>query len=128
MKAIKMTVNLPVSPKEAFDLLTNSKKIEAWSGQAGKVASKVGGKVEVFGKWAKGKVLEYKPAKSLSYTWIVGDWKKPSIVKYKFTKTKTGTKIFLSHSNLPSDKEVKDHMTGWDEYFFSPMKEYLKKQ
>ena len=126
-KPIKMSVNLPVSPKEAFELLTDSKKIKAWSGQAGKVEPKIGGKVKVFGDWASGKVLEYKLGKSLSYTWVVGDWEKPSVVKYKLTKTKTGTKVDLIHSDLPSDKEVKDHRDGWDEYFFGPMKAYLAK-
>lgn len=126
--SIKKSYTLPASVKDVFAALTDSKKIKAWSGQAGSVANKVGGQVYLFDGWNKGKVLSYKPEKELSYTWLVDGWdeKNPSVVTFKLSPAKSGAKVDLSHTNLPNEKETRDHASGWDEYFFNPLKEYLE--
>ncbi|MBI3578886.1 MAG: SRPBCC domain-containing protein [Ignavibacteriales bacterium] len=124
---IKMTIELPASPDEVFAALTEPKLITRWCGQKGKAEAKVGGKFEMFDGWVKGKVVESKPGKALSYTWQPTDWEKKieSVVKYTLTKSKKGTKITLVHFGFPDEKERGSHASGWKKHVFDPLKEYF---
>jgi uncharacterized protein YndB with AHSA1/START domain len=132
MKSLKLKIvtTIAAKPDAVFAALTDAKTIGQWSGQKGKVASKIGGALEMFDGWAKGKVLEYKPGKSLAYTWHTEDWTadtEESVVRYMFAAFKDGTKIVLEHSNFPSESEMRSHKSGWKEHVFDPLKDYFSK-
>lgn len=124
-----MTITLKAKPAEVFQALTDSKEIQEWSGQRGKVEAKIGGKFEMFDGWVKGKVLAYQKGKSLSYTWVPEDWAKEtvaSIVRYSFSQTKSGTKVVLRHSGFPDEQQKKEHHGGWTEHVFDPLKGFFE--
>lgn len=126
--SFKLQIELPAPPAKVFDALTNARLISRWCGQQGKVDPKVGGKFEMFDGWVTGKVVEFKPWKTLAYTWLPGDWPddaEPSVVKYTLTATKKGTKVSLEHSHFPNEMEKKNHKSGWTEYVFNPLKEFF---
>src|SRR3990172_373942 len=130
-ESFQITVLLPAGPREVFRALTDAKVLSQWSGQRGKVEPRVGGRVEMFDGWVKGRVRIFKPDESLSYTWLPGDWPngaEASLVTYSLTKSRSGTKVRLTHSNFPNPKELKNHKNGWTEYVFDPLKEYLSSQ
>ncbi|MFA6042415.1 MAG: SRPBCC domain-containing protein [Patescibacteria group bacterium] len=125
-----LTATFNASPAEVFDALTDSRKLAAWSGE-GIVQPKVGGRFAMFDGWVSGKVLAYKPGKELGYTWKTTEWAEawePSEVRYTFAKTKTGTKVTLTHANLPNAKEAREHKVGWSEHVFEPLAEYFVNQ
>jgi uncharacterized protein YndB with AHSA1/START domain len=125
---IRLSVLLPASPGKVFTALTDSRTISKWSGQKGRVEAKVGGKVEMFDGWVKGKVTEFKPGRSLAYTWLPGDWPEDSpesVVRYTFGAAKAGTNVTLVHSNFPNEAQKKSHKNGWLEFVFAPLKDYL---
>jgi|SRR3990172_3556963 len=125
---ISITVELPAGPDEVFTAITDANVILKWSGEKGKVDLKIGGKVEMFGGWVKGKVVDYYPGRSLTYTWCPNDWPKEmrnSVVQFKLGPTRLGTKVTLRHSNFPSEQEKGNHKSGWKEYFFDPLRKYL---
>lgn len=124
----KLTFTVAAKPEDVFAALTEARQISQWSGQKGKVTAKVGGKFEMFDGWVRGTVLEYKPGKSLSYTWQPGDWPedyRDSIVKYKLSAAKSGTKVALEHSGFPNETQKKSHKSGWKEFFFDPLKKHF---
>jgi uncharacterized protein YndB with AHSA1/START domain len=126
--SFKVTITIAAKPKEVFAALTDSKLIAAWCGQKGKVSSKVGGTFEMFDGWVSGKVLEFKPGKSLIYTWRPSDWpefEEESVVKYSFSASGKGTKIVLEHANFPNETEKKNTKSGWKEFVFDPLKNYF---
>ena len=131
MKSLKLKIatTIAAKPDAVFAALTDAQAIGQWSGQKGKVASKIGGAFEMFDGWVKGKVLAYEPGRSLAYTWHPAEWQKEwdaSIVTYALTKTKSGTKISLKHSGFPNEKEMKSHHSGLDKHVFEPLKEFFK--
>ncbi|MGB2868417.1 MAG: SRPBCC domain-containing protein, partial [Bacteroidota bacterium] len=129
--SIKMSVAIHASPTELFVALVETKKVIKWSGQKGKVEPNVGGKFEFFDGWVKGNVLAYEVGKTLAYTWLPVDWPegiKPSIVRYKFTATKKGTRVTMTHSGFPSRKEMLGHKAGWTEHFFDPLRSYFNEK
>lgn len=111
---MKITVSIPASPREVFAALTDVKAIRRWSAHRGKVQPNVGGKFEMFDGWVKGKVLEYKPGKTLAHTWQPGDWDGAAklTVRYTFTATPSGTKVTLTHVGFPNEHERKNHYKG----------------
>ena len=127
-KKIKITVTLPAKPAEVFAALTDGKQIRKWSKQAAKVGPRIGGKLELFDGWVKGKVLKYSKGKTFAHTWVPGDWetRPKSIVKYSLRATKKGTRVFLSHAGFPSEKEKRNHHSGWHKFVLNPVKKYLK--
>ena|ERR1035437_6198783 len=126
--SIEMTFHVNATPDEVFDLLTNQEKVTLWGGGKTIVEPKKGGKFEMFDGWVHGKVLDYTPGKSLSYTWRPDDFKKDwedSVVSYHFTASKGGTLVTLEHHKLPNQKEVKNHESGWEDHVFGPINEFL---
>ncbi len=126
-RSIRITVTVPAAPHEVFAALTDGKSISRWSEQKGKVERKVGGKFEMFDGWVKGTVLEYKPAQALAYTWQPSNWDGTvkSIVKFRFAPTKSGTRITITHTGFPSERERRNHHAGWLQYVFDPLKGYF---
>ncbi len=125
--SITLTHTFNATPAKVFDALTNSKALAEWSGE-GSVSNKVDGAFTMFDGWVEGKVLAYTSGKALAYTWKTTDWPEawaPSKVHYTFEKTKTGTKLTLSHTNLPNAHEAKEHKAGWVEHVFEPLAEFL---
>ena len=118
---------LLTSPKHVMELLTDEKKLRAWSGEEAIVERKVGGKFSMFDGWVVGEILKITD-NELAYTWNVSEWPKgtpASEVHYKLTKDTEGTKVTLEHKGLPSQEEMEEHLTGWTDHFFEPMEEYL---
>jgi uncharacterized protein YndB with AHSA1/START domain len=127
-KSFTLSASFPFSSEAVFTALTNARQISVWSGQRGTVQPTIGGKMELFDGWVKGKVLAYEPGKRLSFTWKPSEWAKEnqaSIVTCNFTPTKIGTKLTLKHSGFPNDSELQSHKVGWREFVFDPLKMYL---
>ena len=126
---LKLACTLPADAKRVFRALTDAKELSAWSGHKGKVEARIGGKFEMFNGWTKGKVLAYQEGKALAYTWHTTDWAKeatPSIVAYTLTPAARGTRVVLSHTGFPNEKERNEHLEGWKQHVFEPLKEYLR--
>ena len=82
----------------------------------------------MFDGWVHGKILEFNPGKSLSYTWRPDNFEagwEDSVVSYHFTAFGKGTEVKLEHHKLPNLKETKDHEAGWHDQVFDPINEYL---
>ncbi|MDE3058775.1 MAG: SRPBCC domain-containing protein [Bacteroidota bacterium] len=128
--SISMSAFFDATPEQVFRALTDSKQIEVWSGQSGKVELKKNGKVKMFNEWAKGSVLKFSDGKTLEYTWHTADWDdhiEASVVKFSFSSTAKGAKVSLRHVHLPSAKEAQSHKEGWKEFVFDPLKEFFRK-
>ncbi len=114
-------------PNRIMELLTDPILIRKWSGSNGFVENKIDGKVSLFDDWVTGKVL--KTSKNeLSYTWKTTDWDdetEPSVVHFLLQEDEAGTKVILTHTNLPTEDEMKSHKSGWTDYFFDPMEDFI---
>lgn len=118
---------LSAKPEYVMELLTDSGLIRKWCGSDGIVEKKAGGKFEMFDGWVSGKVLKF-GANELAYTWKTTDWPEtttPSEVHYLLEPVEAGTKVTLHHTGLPDEKEMEEHKSGWSDYFFVPMEDFI---
>lgn len=63
-----------------------------------------------------GRYLQVEANRLLEFTWMSqGTEGKESIVRVDFEAEGSGTRVTLTHTGLPSEKNVKDHEGGWTE-------------
>ncbi len=114
-------------PKRVMELLTDPVLIRKWSGGEAILENKVGGRFEMFDGWAKGTVLKTS-SNELAYTWITSDWPeetKPTEVHYLLKEDEAGTKVILHHTGFPDEEEMKSHKSGWTDFFFDPLEDFI---
>jgi uncharacterized protein YndB with AHSA1/START domain len=111
-----------VPPERVFAYFTDSAKWTAWQGTEAEIELRPGGiwRVNVTGDgFASGHVVEVVPNRRVVFTW--GWEQKPPVLPGSTTVTidllpdGDGTRIQLTHSDLPSD-QVELHRMGWEHY------------
>lgn len=124
---LNIEILLPATPAQVMQMLTEQKQIEIWSGEEVIFEAKEGGKVNLFGGWMSGEVKGIS-ADELSYTWRTAEWPEEtedSLVHFKLKESGEQTLLVLNHRNLPNEDEEKSHKTGWQDFFFTPLEDYL---
>ncbi len=124
---LSLEFQLSAAPDRVMQLLTDAVLIRKWSGGEAILENKVGGEFMMFDGWATGKVLKTGSAE-LAYTWKTTDWAEdttPTEVHYLLKKHDGGTKVTITHTGFPNEDEMKSHRSGWTDYFFDPMEDYI---
>lgn len=127
--SISTSYILYATPAKVFDALTKEGMIGQWCDGGGKVESKVDGEVVLFGGWVKGKVVMIDTrGKKLTHTWKPSEWDKntaPSLVEYTLKPHAAGTEIHIEHTGFPSQTEADKHLSGWTDFVFEPLNDFL---
>lgn len=128
MKIIKQTVIFDVSPRAVYEAYVDAKKHAEFSGANVKFEPKTGGKFDIWDGQIVGENVKLIPAKRIVQKWRASDWPEGhfSDLKLDLFPDGNGTRLKLTQTNVPDDK-YKDVSSGWDEYYWEPMKEYFKK-
>ena len=127
-KTIRQTVSFDVPPHEVFEALMDSKKHAKFTGDTAKINRRIGGSFSVFGGWATGTTLRLEKDKIIVQSWRSSDFSEDdpdSKVMYHFSKKGNGTRLMFVHSNVPDD-QAEDVKQGWNDYYWTPLKEHLK--
>ncbi|MBC7554247.1 MAG: SRPBCC domain-containing protein [Taibaiella sp.] len=125
---LNLEFRLSGKPARVMELLTDAALIRKWSGGEAVLENKPGGRMELFDSWVYGEVLTT-GADELVYTWKTTDWAEPALpseVHYALKADKYGgTVVTLKHTGFPDEKERDSHKTGWSDFFFDPMEDYM---
>ena len=127
-KTIKQDTTLPAMPGVVYKYFLDSKLHSKFTGDVAKMSKKVGGKFSSFSGYATGKNLALVKGKKIVQSWRAQDWPKGAVseVTFLFKKAKNGTKVLMTHKNVPAEF-VKDITDGWKTYYWEPLKKILKK-
>ena len=125
---IKQTVTFNCSPQQLYQLMTESDLHALFTKKPAHLSKKVGGKFRSYGKKIEGFNLELVKNKTMVLAWRTHDWDKNvySIVTFNFHKAAGGKcKLVMTQTAIPSGEAT--HISdGWKEYFWNPIKTYLK--
>jgi uncharacterized protein YndB with AHSA1/START domain len=124
---LRLEFQLSASPETVMKLLTDATLIRKWSGNEAIVDNKEGGEFMMFDGWVTGTVLKT-GTNELAYTWKTTEWPDdvtPSEVHYLLQKHDGGTKVAVTHTGFPNEDEMKSHRSGWTDYFFDPLEDYI---
>ncbi len=116
------------TPKDIYDLYMNPKKHSAITGGSVTIQPKTGGKFSAWGGGLSGQFLQLIKDKMIVQSWR-SDAFKPgdldsTLVIQLHAKGKD-TILHMVHANVPEQDH--DGVTqGWKDYYWLPMKKYLK--
>ena len=109
-------------PETLFSFFTDADKMVRWMGRHILLEPKIGGKyrIDVNGSdIAMGEYLEIIPYEKIVMSW---GWEKSKLVppgsskvEFKLTPKENGTKLVLTHYDLPVE-EISSHQRGWSHY------------
>jgi uncharacterized protein YndB with AHSA1/START domain len=121
--SVTREVVIDASPETVWEFLVDPDKITRWKGTGISFVAEVGSpyRIDVVpGAAAVGEIVELDPPRRLVYTW---GWEgHPTVppgsttVAYELFPEGTGTRLRLTHSDLPSADEVDSHTHGWEHY------------
>jgi uncharacterized protein YndB with AHSA1/START domain len=125
-----ITTILPVDPEKVFRAWLSTDGHTAMTGSPAKVEPRVGGTFTAWDGYITGKTLELKPYSRILQAWRTSEFddeSPDSRLEIFLEAQKNGTKLTLTHSNIP-DGQADSYEGGWEDNYFKPMKEYFGKQ
>ena len=125
----KLSAVIPATPAEIYKAWLSTKGHTAMTGSAAKVDGKIGGKFTAWDGYIFGSTLALEPDQRIAQAWRTSEFPDEapdSLVEITLKETKDGTKITLTHSQIPAGQED-SYRQGWEDFYFKPMKEYFGK-
>ncbi len=127
-QSFKISVTLPATAKQVYKAWLSGKEHTAFTGETAKVDAKVGGRFTAFGDYIEGTNIELQPNRKIVQAWRTTEFPadaEDSVLELTTEEIKGGTKLTLSHSNIP-DGQADSYKEGWKKFYFQPMKRYFK--
>lgn len=117
---------IPASPESIYDAWLDSEGHSRMTGSPAQVTAHVGGSFDAWDGYISGKNLQLEPGKRIVQSWRGSSYKDSdgdSQIDVSFEPVEGGTKITLTHSNVPDDQG--SHEPGWTTHYFDPMKKHF---
>lgn len=114
-------------PQQVYEALTQATAIEKWSGQNASFDTNKN-TFQWFNGWVSGTIEKLLPNTEIRLTWKPNIWNKKtahSNVVLLLEPDIAGTKITITHSNLPNETESNNHKNGWVDMVLDPLNDYL---
>ncbi|MER7500987.1 SRPBCC domain-containing protein [Nonomuraea pusilla] len=118
MAEFATSIDIEAPPEIVFDHLVTVDGMLAWMGRRAELDPRPGGvfAVDIDGNPVRGEFVEVDRPRTVVVTWgLEGDDVLPAgstKVAFRLTPTATGTRVDLTHSNLP-ESQVPPHTEGW---------------
>ncbi len=124
---IKLSIKLPVTPREIYEAWLDSEKHSSFTGQKADIERKVGSKFTVADGYITGENLKLYRFNKIIQSWRTTDFPEDaedSTVTIELEQLKDGTRLTILHENIP-EGEGKKYRQDWRTNYFKPMKEYF---
>ena len=122
-----LTARFAVKPEVLYKAWLSSKQHSEMTGSAAKVEPRVGGRFSAWDGYITGKTLELHAPNRIVQAWRTGEFAESdpdSRVEIKLESVEGGTKLTLTHSEIPAGQAA-SYQSGWKEWYFAPMQEYF---
>lgn len=117
---------IPATPEEVFSAWLDSEEHSKMTGSPARVSDMVGEAFEAWDGYIQGKNLELEAPIRILQSWRTSEFEdseEDSILEVRFEAEGKGTRVTISHSNLPT--HGMQYRQGWVEAYFVPMKGYF---
>ncbi len=118
MNTVTKTADLPVSPDEAFALITEPERLRRWMAVSASIELRAGGSYRFTvtpGNTSIGTVREVEPGRRIVYAWGWEHQPLDSTVTVTLEPTGTGSRVTLVHEGL-DEEQAKGHDEGWTHF------------
>ncbi len=117
----------PVTPDILYNSWLDSVTHAEIIGSSADIDPRVNGKFTIWDNYISGTTTELIPNKKIVQQWRTTEFPEnspDSILELIFEPTKGGTKLILTHKNIP-DGQGDEYKQGWKDYYFKPMLEFF---
>jgi activator of HSP90 ATPase len=126
---IKQSVTFSASPEKVYELIMDQKKHAAFTGSAAIMTKKIKAVFNVFDGYCHGYNIELIEGKKIVQAWHFDEdgWPEEhfSICTFLFEPSGDKTRLSFTQTGVPANTVV-SLKNGWKEYYWEPMKDYLK--
>ena len=123
MKDFKKYYNIPASPEDVYNALTNPVTLQLWTGEQAEMSTEPGSEFSLWEGSITGKNIAFEAGRKIIQQWYFGDREEESVVTILLHEKGTGTSVELTHTNIP-DEEYEDFADGWNTYYFGALREF----
>ncbi len=112
-----------------YNLYMEAKQHSAVIGGPVKIQNKEGIAFTAYDDYISGKNLQLIPGKLIVQSWWASDWDAQETIStfiLLFEQKGKDAIVHMTHANVP-DQHYKGIKDGWDDYYWKPWKEFLKK-
>jgi len=120
-KTIKQKVKFKTSPKVVYELLVDSRKHSAFSGEKAVISRKIGGRFSAYSGYISGINVDLNSGKRIVQAWRGTDFPIGvfSMATFNLTSTRDGgTELVLIHRGVPKEL-IPGIEKGWREYYWN---------
>lgn len=123
--AVEREIVIAARPETVWEFFVDEAKVTRWMGTSASLDPRPGGlyQVEVLsGNTARGEFVELDPPNRLVFTWGWESGKAArvapgsSTIEVELTPIGEGTRLRLTHRDLPGAEAAEAHGHGWDHY------------
>jgi activator of HSP90 ATPase len=125
-----LSCTLPASPEAVYDAWLDSQRHGAMTGAPATIGNRVGEHYAAWDGYITGKTLELVPGRRIVQSWRTSEFEESdpdSTVTVDLERTRTGTRLTLTHSGVP-DGQTDYENGGWRDFYFAPMKAYFARE
>ena len=126
---IEQTVTFNASPHEVYESLMDPARHSRFTQAEANVSREVGGHFTAYGGALSGTNLELVPDKRIVQAWRADDegWPRDhySTATFSFEQLGSGTRLHFTQTGVP-EACYEDIAQGWQQCYWSPMKEFLE--
>ena len=125
----KLSAVIPAKPADIYKAWLSTKGHAAMTGSPAKVNGKIGGKFTAWDGYIFGSTLELVQDQFIVQAWRTSEFPDDapdSLVEISLKEIKGGTKVTLTHTQIPTGQED-SYRQGWEDFYFKPMKEHFGK-
>lgn len=128
-KTIRQTATFEAPVEQVYDLFMDEKKHSALTGSMVTMSRKPDGKFSVFDGYCHGYNIELVEGRKIVQAWHFAEDGWPddhfSICNFVLEKDGAKTKLKFLQTNVP-EQNVESLKQGWKDFYWDPIKEYLK--
>ena len=128
-KSIRQTVTFDSTPEKIYHLIMDQEKHAAFTGTKVTMSTKVNGKFNIFDGYCHGYNIELIEGKKIVQAWHFAEDGWPddhfSICTFRLEPMGDKTKLSFLQTGVPEHK-VEELKGGWKQFYWQPMKPYLK--
>ena len=127
--SIRQTVTFTATPEKVYHLIMDPKKHAAFTGSEVIMSKKVNGRFRVFDGYCHGYNIELIEGKKIVQAWHFAEDGWPddhfSTCTFLFEQAGNKTKLIFRQTDIPEHK-VNALKDGWKQFYWEPIKAYLK--
>jgi len=124
--SLHQEVDFKSSPRRIYEILLDSKRFTAFSGEPAEISHDEGGAFSMFGGKIVGRNVELIPDQRIVQAWRPASWNpgEYSLVKFELKPQGSQTRVLLDHTGF-HEGDFGHFDSGWRQHYWEPLAKYL---